>query len=122
LTKLGIIHKLRPKLFHKIDPSTGENTVIGRVAGLASDMKLRQTFISKEIHHFITLMIYFATLLGISFFAIAICLGYHWLDAVIFLIGTVVAMVPEGLLVTVTVSLALSAQKLASKNCLVTIL
>jgi hypothetical protein len=27
--------------------------------------------------------------------------GYHWLDAVIFLISTVVAMVPEGLLVTV---------------------
>jgi sodium/potassium-transporting ATPase subunit alpha len=59
---------------------------------------------------------------GISFFVIAISLGYNWLDAVIFLIGTVVAMVPEGLLVTVTVSLALSAQKLAAKSCLEIIL
>ena len=99
--------------------STGEKTVIGRIAGIASDLKLRETYISKEINHFIKNMIYFAIVLGISFFFIAISLGYHWLDAVIFLIGTVVAMVPEGLLVTITVSLALSAQKLAAKNCLV---
>jgi hypothetical protein len=38
--------------------------------------------------------------LGLSFFVIAMVFGYHWLDAVIFLISTVVAMVPEGLLVT----------------------
>ena len=99
--------------------STGETTVIGRIAGIAAGMKSRKTYISEEINHFIKSMIYFAIVLGISFFFIAISLGYHWLDAVIFLIGTVVAMVPEGLLVTITVSLALSAQKLAAKNCLV---
>ena len=97
----------------------GQSTIIGRIAGLTSDMKVRETFISKEINFFIKNMIYFAILLGVSFFIIAVSLGYNWIDAVIFLIGTVVAMVPEGLLVTVTVSLALSAQKLASKNCLV---
>jgi hypothetical protein len=31
-----------------------------------------------------------------SFFIIAFILGYHWLDAVIFLIGIIVANVPEG--------------------------
>ena len=97
----------------------GENTIIGRIAGLAVDIKPKETFISKELTIFIKYMIYFAVLLGILFFIIAIFLGYHWLDAVVFLIGTVVAMVPEGLLVTVTVSLALTAQKMASKNCLV---
>merc|ERR1712025_586324 len=50
---------------------------------------------------------------------IAFILGYNWLDAVIFLIGIIVANVPEGLLATVTVCLTLTAKRMASKNCLV---
>jgi len=46
-------------------------------------------------------------------------LGYHWLDAVVFLIGIIVANVPEGLLATVTVCLTLTAKRMAAKNCLV---
>ena len=99
--------------------NTGDDTAIGKVTALASSIKNNETIISKEINIFIENMISFAICLGITFFIIAIILGYHWLDAVIFFFGTIVAMVPEGLLVTVTVSLALSAQKLASKNCLV---
>lgn len=45
--------------------------------------------------------------------------GYHWLDAVVFLIGIIVANVPEGLLATVTVCLTLTAKRMAAKNCLV---
>ena len=99
--------------------NTGDDTAIGKVTAIASSIKNNETIISKEINIFIENMISFAICLGITFFIIAIILGYHWLDAVIFFFGTIVAMVPEGLLVTVTVSLALSAQKLASKNCLV---
>jgi sodium/potassium-transporting ATPase subunit alpha len=54
-----------------------------------------------------------------SFFIIAFILGYNWLDAVIFLIGIIVANVPEGLLATVTVCLTLTAKRMAAKNCLV---
>ena len=57
--------------------------------------------------------------LGVTFFIVAFLLGYHWLDAVIFLIGIIVANVPEGLLATVTVCLTLTAKRMASKNCLV---
>merc|ERR1712121_408736 len=60
-----------------------------------------------------------AVFLGVTFFIIAFILGYHWLDAVIFLIGIIVANVPEGLLATVTVCLTLTAKRMASKNCLV---
>ncbi len=42
-----------------------------------------------------------------------------WRDAVIFLIGIIVANVPEGLLATMTVSLTLTAKKMAAKNCMV---
>ena len=46
-------------------------------------------------------------------------LGYTWLESVIFLIGIIVANVPEGLLATVTVCLTLTAKSMARKNCLV---
>merc|ERR1719193_542753 len=97
----------------------GDNTVMGRIAGLASGLDTGDTPIAKEIEHFIHIITAVAVFLGVSFFIIAFILGYHWLDAVIFLIGIIVANVPEGLLATVTVCLTLTAQRMASKNCLV---
>ncbi|GLG98692.1 Sodium/potassium-transporting ATPase subunit alpha [Gryllus bimaculatus] len=99
--------------------SCGDNTVMGRIAGLASGLDTGETPIAKEIHHFIHLITGVAVFLGVTFFLIAFILGYHWLDAVIFLIGIIVANVPEGLLATVTVCLTLTAKRMASKNCLV---
>ncbi|KAG5671708.1 hypothetical protein PVAND_001888 [Polypedilum vanderplanki] len=99
--------------------SCGDRTVMGRIAGLASGLDTGETPIAKEIHHFIHLITGVAVFLGVTFFIIAFILGYHWLDAVIFLIGIIVANVPEGLLATVTVCLTLTAKRMASKNCLV---
>ncbi|CAH1393568.1 unnamed protein product [Nezara viridula] len=99
--------------------SCGDNTVMGRIAGLASGLDTGETPIAKEIHHFIHIITGVAVFLGVSFFIIAFILGYYWLDAVIFLIGIIVANVPEGLLATVTVCLTLTAKRMASKNCLV---
>ena len=97
----------------------GDNTVMGRIAGLASGLETGDTPIAKEIAHFIHIITGVAVFLGVTFFIIAFILGYHWLDAVIFLIGIIVANVPEGLLATVTVCLTLTAKRMASKNCLV---
>merc|ERR1711970_1128908 len=99
--------------------NVGDNTVMGRIAGLASGLDSGETPIAKEIAHFIHIITGVAVFLGVSFFIIAFILGYHWLDAVIFLIGIIVANVPEGLLATVTVCLTLTAKRMASKNCLV---
>jgi len=63
-----------------------------------------ETPIAREIAHFIHIITGVAVFLGVSFFIIAFILGYPWLEAVIFLIGIIVANVPEGLLATVTVS------------------
>merc|ERR1712172_88901 len=97
----------------------GDNTVMGRIAGLASGLETGDTPIAKEIAHFIHIITGVAVFLGVSFFIIAFILGYNWLDAVIFLIGIIVANVPEGLLATVTVCLTLTAKRMAAKNCLV---
>jgi sodium/potassium-transporting ATPase subunit alpha len=99
--------------------SIGDNTVMGRIAGLTSGLSSGETPIAREIAHFIHLITGVAVFLGVTFFIIALILGYQWLDAVIFLIGIIVANVPEGLLATVTVCLTLTAKRMASKNCLV---
>lgn len=99
--------------------NTGDRTVMGRIANLASGLEMGDTPIAREIAHFIHIITSVAVFLGVTFFVIAFILGYYWLDAVIFLIGIIVANVPEGLLATVTVCLTLTAKRMASKNCLV---
>nr|NP_001116982.2 sodium/potassium ATPase alpha subunit [Strongylocentrotus purpuratus] len=99
--------------------STGDNTVMGRIAGLASGLDVGDTPIAKEIEHFIHIITAVAVFLGVSFFFLSFPLGYNWLEACVFLIGIIVANVPEGLLATVTVCLTLTAKRMAHKNCLV---
>ena len=53
--------------------------------------------------------------MGMFFFIIAFLLEYYWIDAILFLIGVIVANVPEGLLAVVTISLSLSAKRLSSR-------
>ncbi|XP_006639435.2 sodium/potassium-transporting ATPase subunit alpha-1-like [Lepisosteus oculatus] len=99
--------------------NTGDNTVMGRIATLASGLEVGRTPISIELEHFIRIITGVAVFLGVSFFILSLILGYNWLEAVIFLIGIIVANVPEGLLATVTVCLTLTAKRMARKNCLV---
>lgn len=82
---------------------TGDRTVMGRIATLTSGLETGKTPIAKEIEHFIHIITGVAVFLGVTFFVLALILGYSWLEAVIFLIGIIVANVPEGLLATVTV-------------------
>ncbi len=84
--------------------ATGDRTVMGRIANLASGLGMGKTPIAKEIQHFINIITGVAMFLGISFFTISLIMNYGWLEACIFLIGIIVANVPEGLLATVTVS------------------
>lgn len=79
---------------------------MGRIATLASGLEGGRTPIAVEIEHFIHIITGVAVFLGVSFFVLSLILEYTWLEAVIFLIGIIVANVPEGLLATVTVSQA----------------
>lgn len=57
-----------------------------------------------EISHFIRIISTVAVILGLTIFVVANLLGYYWVEAIVLLIGIIVANVPEGLLATVTVS------------------
>ncbi|KAJ8013036.1 hypothetical protein DPEC_G00049140 [Dallia pectoralis] len=99
--------------------NTGDRTIMGRIATLAMSLESGKTPIAIEIEHFIHIITGVAVFLGVTFLILSVILGYGWLESVIFLIGIIVANVPEGLLATVTVCLTLTAKRMAKKNCLV---
>lgn len=97
----------------------GDNTVMGRIAKLATSTGSDQTPIAKEIDHFVHIIAAVATAIGIFFFVIGFAIGTDFVSNLVFMIGVIVANVPEGLLATVTVCLSLAAKRMAGKNMLV---
>ncbi|OCT71101.1 hypothetical protein XELAEV_18038010mg [Xenopus laevis] len=99
--------------------NTGDRTIIGRIATLASGVGNEKTPIAIEIEHFVDIIAGLAIFFGATFFVVAMVIGYPFLRAMVFFMAIVVAYVPEGLLATVTVCLSLTAKRLARKNCVV---
>lgn len=98
---------------------TGDDTVIGRIANLSQSAEKKDTPLSQEIDRFIYIVTGVAVVLGVSFFIFGLTSGFGVIKNLVFAIGIIVANVPEGLLATVTVSLALTAQRMAGKMVLV---
>lgn len=98
----------------------GENTVLGQIADLASGGDKVKSPLRVELDRFVLLITGIALGLGFGFFfAAKFIIGYSWVDAMVSGIGILVANVPEGLLGCITISLAITAEKLAKKQVLV---
>merc|ERR1712086_143460 len=98
---------------------TGDRTVIGQIANLASSAEKAETPLAIEIERFILIISAVAMTLGVVFFIFGMIYKYPVITNLVFAIGIIVANVPEGLLATVTVALALTARKMADKMVLV---
>ncbi|XP_026725207.1 sodium/potassium-transporting ATPase subunit alpha-like [Trichoplusia ni] len=98
--------------------ATGQMTQIGKIAGLVTGLEKEETPISKEITHFIKLICGVAFAFGFIFFVMVYVIQKSWLSALQYMLGIILANVPEGLIVTLTVCMTLSAKQLKSKNCL----
>merc|ERR1719383_1322486 len=83
---------------------------------MAADTGAVETPIAREIHEFVKKISAIAFALGISFFIVSYVKSGDPIVAVVLLIGIIVANVPEGLLATVTVSLTLTARRMAIKK------
>jgi sodium/potassium-transporting ATPase subunit alpha len=97
----------------------GPSTLMGQLATLASGVDAGLSPIGIEMDRFIMIMTIRSIVFGGGFFALSLLMHYAWTDAMFFVIGIVVANVPEGLAVTFTMILAVAAKKMAKKNCLV---
>lgn len=97
----------------------GNETLMGHIASLTAGLQPEATSLQRELHYFIKIVTVVALIIGVAFFIMAMVIGYSFFEAFIYLIAIIVANVPEGLLVTMTASLTLTARRMADKNCMV---
>jgi sodium/potassium-transporting ATPase subunit alpha len=99
--------------------TTGMQTEFGRIAHLTQTAGETESPLQGEIRRVSRVVATLAVILGTIFFAIGQAIGLPVWANVMFAIGIIVANVPEGLLPTVTLALALATQRMAKRNALV---
>ena len=99
--------------------ATGMSTEFGRIAELAQETRHESSPLERELRHVTRIVALVSFGLGSLFFVVAGFLGMGMQERFVFAIGVTVANVPEGLLPTVTLSLALGTQRMARRNALV---
>ncbi|MDT3736440.1 MAG: cation-transporting P-type ATPase [Denitratisoma sp.] len=99
--------------------ATGMRTEFGRIAHLTQTAGEATSPLQREIARLSRLVALLATGIGVVFFLIGQALGLPFWENFLFAVGIIVANVPEGLLPTVTLSLAMATQRMAKRNALV---
>ncbi|WP_288638970.1 cation-transporting P-type ATPase [uncultured Lentilactobacillus sp.] len=98
---------------------TGMDTEFGRIATLTQSQKKTIYPLERELNHLTRQLTIIAIGIGVAFFLLAIFfVKYPIAKSFIFALGMIVAFIPEGLLPTVTLSLAQGTQRMAKKHAL----
>jgi calcium-translocating P-type ATPase len=99
---------------------TGMHTQLGRIAALSQSVVAEQSPLQRQVNRAAQLIALVAVALGVTFFAVGhLVAGLSLADAGVFAIGLLVANVPEGLLPTITLALAVGVRRLAKRRALV---
>lgn len=99
--------------------ATGMDTEFGRIATLTESQKKTVYPLERELNHLTRQLTIIAIMIGVAFFLLAIFfVKYPVTKSFIFALGMIVAFIPEGLLPTVTLSLAQGTQRMAKKHAL----
>ena len=99
--------------------ATGMQTEFGKIARLSTGVKSDLSPLQKEITTLTRIVAMISLTMGASFFAIGLWSGLGFWISAIFGIGIIAANVPEGLLPTVTLALALGSQRMAKRHALI---
>jgi len=99
--------------------ATGMRTEFGRIAHLTQTAGETVSPLQREIARLSRIVAGLATGMGVLLFFAGQAMGLPTWENLLFAIGIIVANVPEGLLPTVTLSLAMATQRMARRNALV---
>jgi calcium-translocating P-type ATPase len=99
--------------------ATGPHTVFGRIAHLTQATVDVPSPLQREIGTLSRLIAALAVAIGLIVFVIGQFIGLSMSMSLIFAIGIIVANVPEGLLPTVTLAMAMAARRMAKRKTLV---
>lgn len=100
--------------------ATGMGTQFGKIANLTQTIRDETSPLHKEIERTAKYDFALAVAVGVAFFAASIIwLGLDFFTSILFMIGVMISLVPEGLQVTVSSALAINVLKMVKENVLV---
>jgi len=99
--------------------ATGSRTEFGKISILSGDTTRTISPLQQETNHMVRVLARIAVGMGLVFFLYGLLTGRPLIVNLIFMMGIIVANVPEGLLPTFTLSLAMGSLRMARRNVLV---
>ena len=99
--------------------ATGMRTEFGKIASLSQEIRRTASPLERETTRMVQVLTAIAVSMGLAFFAYGVVVGRPLWVNLVFMLGIIVANVPEGLLPTFTLSLAMGSLRMASKQVLV---
>jgi sodium/potassium-transporting ATPase subunit alpha len=99
--------------------ATGERTQFGQVAALSREISRPASPLQRQTTRMVRVLTIIAVGMGMAFFSYGMFVGRPLWVNLVFMLGIIVANVPEGLLPTFTLSLAMGSLRMAKKNVLV---
>ena len=100
--------------------ATGLRTEFGKLAHLSQAIRRAPSPLERQTAYMVRLLTIIAVSLGFAFFLYGFFSGRSLWVNLVFMMGIIVANVPEGLLPTFTLALAMGSLRMARKNVLVT--
>jgi calcium-translocating P-type ATPase len=99
--------------------ATGMSTELGRIAALSQRVGREESPLEHQVKRVARLIAFVAVGAGVAFLPIGLAAGLSLAAAISFAIGLLVANVPEGLLPTITLALAVGVREMARRGALV---
>ncbi len=100
--------------------ATGMDTELGKIAGYTQEIKEEPSPLQRQIGKIVKILSVIAVSLGVLFFLLGtFVMKMGRAGSFMFAIGIIVANVPEGLLPTVTLALAMGTQRMARRHALI---
>ena len=99
--------------------ATGLKTEFGRIYSLTAGVSEEKSPLMREIDRMARTVSTIALFCGIALFFMGKVLGLDWVGALLFALGVMVALVPEGLPATLSVALSIGVQRMAKAKALI---
>jgi calcium-translocating P-type ATPase len=99
--------------------ATGMQTELGRISALSERVGREESPLEQQVRRVARLVALVAVVVGAAFLPLGLVAGLPFHQALVFAVGLLVANVPEGLLPTITLALAVGVRALARDGALV---
>lgn len=99
--------------------ATGDSTFFGKIAKNTMNIKRPDSCLKLELKRMVKIMGGVSIPIGLIFLGLSIYMGYNAIESMVFMIGIIVANVPEGLLPQLTLALTIIARRMQDKKVIV---